>query len=155
MSGNSKMNEEISNGAWKCPGHGCTDLSGCWRLKPCGCGGGDKEDERDEEDEAEKVEDMLYPVPVNSEPYPDIGFLYLDPPHVFGWDAIPWCMGDAVIIFLASLSNVDPPWKQWWVRVEENGNIDTCSGGREEGQQEDVCHGNGRGGEVCDLPKAL
>ncbi|WVZ03931.1 hypothetical protein V8G54_024737 [Vigna mungo] len=55
-------------------------------------------------------------------------------------------MGDAVIIFLASLSNVDPPWKQWWVRVEENDNIDTCSGGREEGQQEDVCHGEVSGG---------
>ncbi|BAT72920.1 hypothetical protein VIGAN_01036600 [Vigna angularis var. angularis] len=66
-------------------------------------------------------------------------------------------MGDVVIIFLASLSNVDPPWKQWWVWVEENGSIDTCSGGREEGQQGDVCHGgvSGRGGDVCDLPKAL
>ncbi|WVZ16827.1 hypothetical protein V8G54_009809, partial [Vigna mungo] len=34
-------------------------------------------------------------------------------------------MGYAVIIFLASLSSVDPPWKQWWVRLEENGNIQT------------------------------
>ncbi|WVY96779.1 hypothetical protein V8G54_028930 [Vigna mungo] len=33
------------------------------------------------------------------------------------------------------------PWKQLWVRVEENGSINTCSGGREEGQQGNVCHG--------------
>ncbi|WVZ00651.1 hypothetical protein V8G54_026720 [Vigna mungo] len=122
-----------------CPGHGCTNLSGCWRLKPCGCGGGDNEDE-DEEDEAEKAKDMLYPVPANSvSGYTFFIFskeLYPDPPHVFaffGWPGrhtlIP-CSVAAKVGYQNYLN-----LGAWVMR------IDTCSGGREEGQQGDVCHG--------------
>ncbi|WVZ12537.1 hypothetical protein V8G54_017067 [Vigna mungo] len=105
---------------------------------------GIKKMKRDEEDEAEKAEHMLmYPVPVNSEPYPDTGFSYPDPPH--GCHTLIPCSIAAKMGYQNCLN-----LGAWVMRSSSSSPHRQTRDSREMSAME-----NGRGGDVCDLPKAL